>query len=394
MSKEAAPPVAVFDNYWATSLAFAASLGRRGTPLHFYGAGAGRWSRYRTRHAKCPPIDDAEKFLPWLEERIRSGEISRIAPTTDLIAYYTSWLRSEFSPQVQRSIAPLEEIETCLIKTRFARVCSVAGQPVLAVAAPDNLADAETAAREMGFPLMLKPKSHLAVGTAERGRLVESIDELRRAFRLYSILPGQEWLAERYPELRWPLLQQYVPSARERVYSVSGVKDVQGGILAASLSSKQDQWPPDVGVSTLQIACRDEPLMTAGLGVVDRLLSCGIFELELLADGEHLYAIDLNPRAFGFVALDIARGCDLPWLWYRSTLGPVNPIANEDASAGLQARHSLLHFLNGAKSRQGAAKQRPAVSMLGDWGDPVPKLISHLYLLRHPRSLVRRTQRS
>ncbi|HEY0801470.1 MAG TPA: hypothetical protein VGD54_11550 [Steroidobacteraceae bacterium] len=404
MSKAFAPPVAVFDNYWATTLAFAGSLGRQGAPLHFYGSGAGRWSRYCSRNAKCPPIDDAEQFLPWLKERIRSGEITRIAPTTDLIAYYTSFLRSEFSPQVQRTIAPLEEIETCLIKTRFARVCSVAGQPALKIAAPDNPADAEIAARETGFPLILKPKSHLVVGSAERGRLIADMDELRRSFRPYAVLSGQEFLADKYPELRWPLLQHYVAAARYRVYSVSGVKDADGGILAASLSYKQEQWPPDVGVSTLQVACRDEPLMAAGLEVVDRLLSCGIFELELLVDGERLYAIDLNPRAFGFVALDIAGGSDLPWLWYRSTLEPLTPIARSATHVAMEARHTMLHFMNGALSRGvagangGAAgdwtEQRAAVSMLGDWADPLPKLISHLYLLRHPRSLVRRTPRS
>jgi hypothetical protein len=80
------PPVAVFDNYWATTLAFARSLGQQGVPLHFYGSGAGRWSRYCTRHFSCPPVEDFGRFLPWLSEKIRSGDITRIAPTTDLIA--------------------------------------------------------------------------------------------------------------------------------------------------------------------------------------------------------------------------------------------------------------------------------------------------------------------
>ena len=49
-------------------------------------------------------------------------------------------------------------------------------------------------------------------------------------------------LAERYPELRWPLLQKYIPSARTRVFSISGYKDLHGGILASSLSCKRRQW--------------------------------------------------------------------------------------------------------------------------------------------------------
>jgi hypothetical protein len=61
------PPVALFDNYWAPTLAFVSSLGKRGVPIHVYGAGASRWSRYRTRHDLCPPVEDADQFLPWLQ---------------------------------------------------------------------------------------------------------------------------------------------------------------------------------------------------------------------------------------------------------------------------------------------------------------------------------------
>jgi len=395
------PSVAVFDNYWATTLAFARSLGRRGVPLHFYGSGAGRWSRYCTRHYSCPPVEDFGRFLPWLSDKIRSGDITRIAPTTDLIAYYTSRLRDEFSPEVKRTIAPLAEIESCLIKTRFAGLCSIAGQPPLATAAPDDLDGALATGSEWGYPVILKPKSHLVVGSAERGRLVRNAAELRRYYHPYNVHPGQEGLAAIYPELCWPLIQQYVPSARRRVYSVSGVKDADSGVLAASVSYKREQWPPDVGVSTVQIACDDERILEAGLQVVDRLLSCGIFELELVTDRDRLYAIDLNPRAFGFIALDIARGADLPWLWFRSTVGETQPWLRQTPRVALAARDGLIHFMkrlagrrarNDAglrKERRKSSLPRATISMLGAWSDPLPMLISHLYLLRHPRNLSR-----
>ena len=401
MTRELFPPVAVFDNYWATTLAFAGSLGRRGVPLHFYGSGAGRWSRHCTRRFRCPPVENTAQFLPWLSEKLRGGEITRVAPTTDLIAYYMSRLRDEFPPEVRRTIAPLAEIESCLIKTRFAELCSVAGEPALATAAPDDLNGAVKAASDLGYPLILKPKSHLVVGSAERGRLINNVAELRRCYRRYRVHPGQERLAEIHPELCWPLMQRYVSSARDRVYSVSGIKDADGGVLVASVSYKREQWPPDVGVSTVQVACNDERILHAGLQVVDRLLSRGIFEIELLADGDRLYAIDLNPRAFGFVALDIARGADLPWLWFRLTVGEVEPVIKQSAQPALEARHGLLHFLKRAAGRGARratqsrfeppdqAAPRVSISMLGDWSDPLPMLISHLYLMRHPRSFAR-----
>lgn len=389
-------PVTVFDNFWATTLLFSASLGRQGVPLHFYGNGAGRWSRYRVRHARCPEVTDAERFIPWLQQRVRSGEIARVAPTTDLIAYYVSLLREDFSPEVRRTIAPLAEIENCLIKTRFAAACEKIGQATPPTAAPEDPDAAVEAAERIGFPIILKPKSHLVVGSAERGCYVRDARMLCERFQRYPIEPGQELIAACYPELRWPLLQKYIPSARTRVFSVSGFKDSDGGIVAASVSCKQRQWPPDIGVSTSQVSCNDQQILNAGLRSVDRLVSRGLFELELLESGRQLLAIDLNPRAFGFLALDMALGNDLPWLWFQSTLRPLPPASLTQIHPVVEARLAIPHAIGQAvawlcRGAEGEERVRPVkrVPMLGSWHDPLPLVVGNLRLLRHPGSLVR-----
>ncbi len=395
-------PVSIFDNTWGATLGFVASLGRRGVPLHFYGAGVGHWSRYATRHDDCPSVDDSENFLPWLRQRIRSGEIVRVAPTSDQLVYYLALLREEFPAEVQRTIAPLAEVEDNLIKTRFAARCAQLGKSVPLHATPDNLDDALAAAERLGYPLVLKPKSHIAVGWSERGCVIHDDAALRGQFAPYTAPAGQEALMARYPELRWPLLQQYVPSARNQVYSVSGFKDADTGIVAACVSYKQSQWPPDVGTSTRQVAWADERILQAGLATIDRLVSRGIFELELLVDGDELLAIDLNPRAFGFINLDIARGNDLPWLWFLSTMDPVQTAAIEPAGSMLEARMLIPYwagcvaeFLFGLRKRGAQRRQHGVsdgaqwVSMLGSSEDMVPLVLGNLHLLRHPRSLLR-----
>jgi predicted ATP-grasp superfamily ATP-dependent carboligase len=379
-----APAVAVFDNYWATTLAFARSLGRQGVPLHFFGSGAGRWSRYRTRHMRCPAVENADEFLPWLRDQVRSGAITRIAPTTDLIAYYTAVLRHEFAPEVQRTIAPLTEIETCLIKSRFSAAAALPGESELPTLSAEGLDQAMKAAARIGFPLMLKPNSHLVVGFAERGSLVLDQADLARHFKPYDVAPGQESLAWLYPELRWPILQRYLPSARQRVYSVSGIKDADGGVLSACVSYKSEQWPPHVGVSTVQVGCDDAHILERGLQIVNRILSRGIFEIELLADGGELHPIDLNPRAFGFISLDMARGSDLPWLWYRATLEPLRPSRTGLHPGAMVARSSMFYFLKPLFGQRNCS-----VSMFGDWRDPLPMLISRIRMLRHPRAALR-----
>lgn len=399
--RDALPAVALFDNYWATTLALARSLGRRGVPLHIYGRGAGRWSRYCTRRATCPPPENAGEFLPWLRERVRSGEIARVAPTTDLIAYYVSALREEFSPEVRRAIATLEEIENCLIKTRFSAVSALPGSAPLAIAAPESVEGAVASAAALGFPVMMKPKSHLVVGFDERGRLLLNEADVVRYFRRYDVFPGQDGIAAAYPELLWPLLQRFIPSARHRVYSVSGVKDADNGILTACVSYKREQWPPIVGVSTIQVSCENPRILAAGVRIVNQVLSRGIFEVELLAEGDVLHAIDLNPRAFGFLELDMARGFDLPWLWYRSTIEPQMPLPPPEPQGSIEAQHRIMHItkaiarapgLLGAQpyeERRDSSRPRRVVSMLGSWSDPLPLLVSNLHLLRHPRALLR-----
>src|SRR5215470_16194997 len=189
-------PVTLIDNFGAPTLAFAVSLGSRGVPLHVYGNGAGRWSRYRSQRFSCPPVEDADRFVPWLRRRVRSGEIQRVAPTTDLIAFYVSMLREDFAPEVRRTIAPLVKLERALIKTRFGAACAPVGQAVPITEAPDEARAGVATAERLGFPLMMKPKSHLVVGE-DRGRVLNDMGELHKFYRPYDIAPGRESLARR-----------------------------------------------------------------------------------------------------------------------------------------------------------------------------------------------------
>lgn len=394
------PPATLFDNYWAPTLAFAYSLGGKGVPLHVYGNGAVRWSKYCTQRFSCPPPENADVFLPWLQQRIKRGEIARVAPTTDLIAYYVSLLREDFPADVQRTIPSITEIESALIKSRFSQRCEAIGQPVPRTYSPESLSAALLAAKELDYPLIMKPKAHIAIGFSERGCVIRDEHALRERFRPYRFVVGQESIGARYPELLWPLLQRYLPSARGRVYSVSGFKDAQSGIVASSLSFKSEQWPADMGTSTVQVSHSDDRILQAGLRTVGKLITCGIFELELVAHNEELLAIDLNPRAFGFINLDIAMSRDLPWLWFASTIGAIESSAPPEPAGVIEARHSIIHFLirmsalcsptaDPPANRPEPLPRRTYIPLVGHWSDPLPLLIANAKMLHHPRSLLR-----
>ena len=397
------PRVAIIDNGHAPTLAFVASLGRKNVELSVYGAhrwAITRWSRYCKVFDRCPSPDNYAAFVPWLRNKLRSGEITRVAPTSDLIIYYIALLRDEFPADVRRSIPRLAEVENCLIKSRFHALCKQHDLPAPETCMPDSVDEALADAARLDYPVVLKPKSHLVAGMAERGCVIHSPEELRRQFHAYDVVPGHEPLADMYPELRWPMIQKYIPSAQQ-VYSVSGIKDAYMGIAADMVSYKREQWPPEVGTSVAQTCCDDAAVLAAGLQVVESLLSRGIFEIELVADNNQWLAIDLNPRGFGFMALDAARGNDLAWLWLQSTLVPIArdevAVTTPQLECRLRTPFYLSRLLGVLRGPQRGNKLRelwkelwrPSVAMIGSWRDPVPMLLARLSIFLHPRYLLR-----
>jgi predicted ATP-grasp superfamily ATP-dependent carboligase len=238
-----------------------------------------------------------------------------------------------------------------------------------------------------------------------RGAIAHDATELRQQFGPYPVEPGQQDLIERHPEQRWPVLQAYVPDALAHLYSVSGVLEGDGPALATSLCQKTAQWPPTLGVGTVFHSCADDGLLAQGTRLAQRLLGRGLFELELIVDpaGQAL-AVDLNPRAFGQISLNLARGHDLPLLWYRQSCGlPVAPAAAP--RDGVRWRHALpFHVDQGLQlwhaparlsqlDRYLAELRAPHVDIVHDLGDPLPGLWFTAKMLRHPRALIRSLRR-
>ena len=396
-------PVAVFDANQPPALAMTRSLGRAGVPVDVYsheGIGAATVSRYARKRGSCPDPARADVFLPWLEARIRAGEIRLVAPTSDLIAFYANELRHLFEDQIRRAMPPSENVLAALFKDRFGERLAAHGFATPRSAFPLGLDEAVEAARALRYPVVLKPRSHVAVGWA-RGLVVHDADELARSYAAYPIGPESRELVARYPELRWPMLQEYVPGALDNLFSVSGLLGPDGTLIAASASRKLLQWPPKLGVGVIFECEVDAGLVALGTDAARKLLGAGLFEIELIRDartGEHL-AIDLNPRAYGQITLDIARGVDLPRLWYESLfLGGMTEVA---ARADVRWHHFWpfhVSHLAGIATGTGRAgrvadyvrqARAPHVDIANDWGDPLPNVIFALNIWRHPGGLLR-----
>jgi D-aspartate ligase len=399
--------VAVFDVGIPPALAFIRSLGSGGVPIVAYSSRwgeGGRFSRFAGDRRSCPHRDSPE-FVTWLATMIDRGEIDLVAPTSDQLAFSIG----EAMDRLGRStldvgFPPAHGIRTCLFKARFAEALGPLGFPTPPAAGPQSLPEAVRAADEIGYPLVIKPRSHIGIGS-HRGVVVMSSQELAARYHRYEIEHADAALRHA-PSLASPILQKYFHPGTTDVVSITGCLDRDGAVLALAASRKLRQLPRRFGVGTLFEPIPLPSFADDAVEVVRAVLGHGIFELEVLVDaaGAH-YAIDLNPRAFGQITLDIARGRDLPKLWYRSVCGE----HVDDAPAVRSAprfwqdavpRYAelVVNVVRGPNRRSSFRHEvrrlrEPRVGAAFDRRDPIPGVLFGLSHLRHPRAFGRRLLR-
>ncbi len=397
--------VAVFDADLPTGLAMIRSLGRAGvavTAFHEDPKAMGRHSRYVTAFRPCPKLSDTDAFVSWLAEELRTGRIDLIAPTSDSVMFHTAMALARFDGSIDVGHPKPDAILDCLLKQRFATALDRVGFSTPATSAPTSVEDAVAFGNKVGYPLVSKPRTHVGAGL-HRGEIYHSEDELRAGFGPYDIGIGHSTALTHDPELAWPLLQELIDVPELEVVSVSGCLDADGEVVALHHSKKMRLWPPKLGIGTLFVSEERRAFTDHAVEAVKAVLGSGIFEFEVLVDPvtDEYWGIDLNPRAFGQLTLDIARGNDLPALWYESVTGcsvvrqrpPVSPPLRwqmavpllTDLTVSIATGPERVSNLRELKLALG----RSSVGAVADWRDPLPGMMFNRSFLRHPGGLVR-----
>ena len=398
--------VAVFDVNLPPAIAFIRSLGRAGVPVVAYApnrGAAGRHSRHVADRRKCPSPARTDEFVDWLAGELERGTIGLVAPTSDRV----SFCAAAAAELLGRSAAEIgqpepDAVRTTLFKHWFGAAMRRVGFPTPCWSTPTTLVEARSAAGKIGYPVVLKPRSHVGVG-ATRGVVVRAADQLDRAFVPYPLTAGHTAVLRHDADLALPMIQRYHELGTVEVVSVTGCLDRNGTPLAVSHSRKVSQLPRRLGVGTMFEPAAEPPFSAAAVDAVRDVVGSGVFELEVLVDkatGEH-WAVDLNPRGFGQIALDIALGHDLPRLWYTAVTGAVlEPTAPHNPRP--RYWHEALTSYVGLGVRFASGPRRDAILRHAVWRariprveaafdrhDPLPGLLFAVAHLRHPRSLLR-----
>lgn len=398
--------VTIFDVDIPPGVAFLRSLGRAGVPVQVRTANrsaAGRFSRFARNVRSCPPVTRTDDFVSWLAEELRNGRIDLIAPTSDYVAFCAAAAAEKVGIGAATIGHPEPDaVRTCLFKDRFHDAMARVGFPTPPSAIPTTAAEAALVAAELRYPVVLKPRTHAGVGV-RRGIVVNHAAGLASMFRAFDIGDGHTNVLNHDPDAAVPLVQHYYELGTMDVVSVSGYMARDGSVRALSHSRKVSQSPRRLGVGTMFEPVGHQPFTAAAVDAVHQLLGTGIFELEVIVDrqsGEY-WGVDLNPRGFGQMSLDMALGNDLPVLWYNDVTGAGLRTALPAARSPRFWHDAFgsyvgfaVRFARGPRRHRIAAHgfgrlRTPRVGAMHEWDDPLPGVRFGIQHVRHPRAFVR-----
>ena len=419
MNLTGAPCLLTMPTYLGT-LAAARCLGRAGLQVTIAGSellSPARWSHYATRFVHCPEPRHSREFLEWL---LAFGEREPghfLYPSSDEVGFLYAAHQAELARHFKLYQPPFAAIATLLDKKALHAACTKAGIATVDTWFPKSVEEAASLAPKLPFPLMIKPRTQVMLASLSKGIVVNSASDLAGRYRERLRLDSYpaETLASFGCDLP-PMLQVYCGAAREGIYSVAGFVDESGQLLGARASVKVLQRPRHVGIGLCFAAAELHPEIAESLARLCRESGYyGVFEAEFIIDGARHMLIDFNPRWYGQMAFEIARGLPLPLFAWLSAMGDTEGVRELAASASrvrqgdavIFCHRFFLKFLllvqratgtmTAAESRRWtewyATNRTRAVDASADPNDRLPGVVHAvselLDAVRHPRGFLR-----
>jgi D-aspartate ligase len=314
-------------------------LGKRGSRVTTASSqlAAASFSRYSARSVRCPPEHETAKFLEWLLDFGRREPGHFLYPTSDALAYLFARHENELRPFFLLYQPKVPALITLLDKRRLQEACSRAGVATAPTWFPQDESQVEALARELPFPVFLKARTQVMLLSLSKGSLAFDREQLLAGFREAAAKGRYLPEVERdFGDVSRPMLQRYYEHAIANTYSISGFIDERGEILGTRASVKILQRPRRIGVGVCFEAAEvlPEPLQ-AVMRIARATGYFGVFETEFILDGQKPLLIDFNPRFYGQMGFECARGLRLPSLALAGALGDRARLSSWAAAANL-----------------------------------------------------------
>jgi len=377
---------------------------------------SGNWSRYVSRRLKAPSLERPKQFIEWLLDFGKREPGRVLYPTSDDVAFLYARHRDELARYFQLYQPPVESIYALLNKQRLTRAAAAVGLEMPPSWLPRDDADLAQIGASLSFPVLIKPQTQILYFPHPKGMLVTELKDLAAAYETFSKRARHaDELLSFDPMAHRPLLQAFYPGARRGIYNLSGFVDESGELMIARASRKVLQRPRKLGIGVCFEWAPVRPELVERLAALCRNIGYyGVFEVEFIEQDERALLLDFNPRFYGEMGFDMARGVSLPLFAYLAAIGRREELRRAIEKARIQpdvptqayCHRFMLEVglwaqqLSGTLSRSEVSQWRNwlserrgnLVDAVHDPQDRFPGLVevaSHVYAYaRHPRAFM------
>jgi D-aspartate ligase len=333
----------------------------------------GLLSRYATPALMADPLAEPERFRADLAALARAqGERPVLFPTHDEAVAAIGPHEAELEGAVRRPWSPWGTMSAIIDKGHQHEVARRIGFPVPATVTPEDDSDIAAFAKDLRFPVILKPRYSPEFRRRFRAQVLEAADleELRRQWALAA-------------EYR-PQLSEVIPGDDSQLWSLGSYRDAAGRPLASFTGRKLRQWPPRFGTARAAEGHWDAAYAARGHALLDALGFHGISQLETKRDARdgRDYLIEVNPRSWLWVGLATNCGVNLPYTAWLDAIGRPRTIADGHRS-GLRWILATKHLAGSVREiRRGEWSARAFASTLR------PPVVDGVLDLRDPRPAI------
>jgi len=305
--------VLVTDGQTTQALACVRSLGRAGHEVLVASTRAkplAAWSRYCRAHVRVAGETSPE--FATLREWAASRGVTLVLPATERACLLVNAQRDRWEAAgITPGCAPDTMLRQAFDKVRTLEIAARCGVRTPPWRNPESLDDCRAAARDIGYPVVLKSRFSNAwagdtfipdLGTT----YVRHPEDLERAV-----------LARRQGPY-WPLIQGFVPGRGAGVFALA-----TGGRAVAWFAHERlrDVRPSGSGSSLRRSIALDPRLAAPAERLLAAMAWDGPAMIELRDDGGEPYLMEVNGRFWGSLQLAISAGVDFPRLWVDALRG-------------------------------------------------------------------------
>jgi predicted ATP-grasp superfamily ATP-dependent carboligase len=376
-----------------TGLTAVRCLGRQGISVQGFDIAAKR-AGFRSRYCTadvCPdPLHQPDDLVRFLSRQAGDGPQKVVLlPTSDLFFLFLSRYRAQLADRFLLSLPSADVAESVVNKRRLYEFAAACGTPFPTSHFPGTYEEALAVKDSLRYPAFIKPywghqwRRHF--GGLHKGFKVQSPDEFLARFR--------EVLDSGHPAL----VQSYITSADDNLFSLSLYVSQAGEVLAAFPRKQVRQYPANSGTVSLAVSEHNPQLVADGARFCQSIGYRGIAGLEYKLDREdHQYKLlDFNPRLMLSDSLTAYCGINLPLIQYLDVTGQ-RPAPRREYPEGVKWLESIadfhsfqqyhergeLGFKDWFNSLRGAR-----VFALFAWDDPLPFLVARKFGLSYGRIL-------